>query len=113
LFGLETSRLVDDILTHWQQIKRKLKQCRDVGMSYGPTAWVRSGGNMAPAHSNIELLPDENPDLRAEIIAFIGEDWLNAPNSWFSGRLPSDLLGTDQEPLLRDRVRSIKSAEFT
>jgi hypothetical protein len=61
----------------------------------------------------MELLPDENPDLKAEILEVVGEYWLNAPNAWLSCRAPAALLGTDEEPKLRDLVRSIKSADFS
>jgi len=88
-------------------------------MTYGTTAWTGRGNRMTQTTTTsepdpeMELLPDENPDLKAEILEWIGEEWLCTPNSWFSGRPPSELLGTAEEPLLRDRVRSIKSAEFT
>ncbi len=61
----------------------------------------------------MELLPDENPDLRAEILEWIGEEWLLSPNFIFSGRAPVALIGTPDESELRNRVRRIKSAEFS
>jgi hypothetical protein len=61
----------------------------------------------------MELLQGEDPDIRAEILEWIGEEWLDTPNFIFSGRPPAALIGTDEEPILRDRVRSIKSAEFS
>ena len=43
------------------------------------------------------LLPDEDPDLRREILRTIGEEWLNAKNLWLEGRSPNDLIGTRDE----------------
>ena len=82
-------------------------------MSYGRTAWVSDGERMTSARREMELLPDENPDLKAEILEVVGEYWLNAPNAWLSCRAPAALLGTAEEPKLRDLVRSIKSADFS
>ena len=52
------------------------------------------------------LLPDENPDLRAEIVQTIGEEWLFAKNSWLGGKTPNEVIGTPNEYKVRDIVRS-------
>jgi len=68
---------------------------------------------MPATPSDLGQNPGETPDLRAEIVAFIGEDWLHAPNSWFSGRPPAALLGTGEENQLRDLVTSILVGDFS
>jgi hypothetical protein len=59
------------------------------------------------------LLPDEDPDLRREILRTIGEEWLNAKNLWLEGRSPNDLIGTRDEFQVRDLFRSIKAAALS
>jgi hypothetical protein len=58
-------------------------------------------------------LPDEDPDLRREILRTIGEEWLNAKNLWLEGRSPNDLIGTRDEFQVRDLFRSIKAAALS
>lgn len=60
-----------------------------------------------------ELLPGENPDIKKEILEVVGEEWLNAKNTWFSGQTPLAIIGTPDEPKLRDVIRSIKAADFS
>jgi len=36
------------------------------------------------------------------------DEWLDAPNDQLGGARPWDLIGTDQEPLLRNLVRAAK-----
>jgi hypothetical protein len=54
-----------------------------------------------------------NPDLKTELLQYLGEDWLQAPNSWFSGRKPVSLLGTSEEDRLRELLESILVGDFT
>ena len=58
------------------------------------------------------LLPDEDPNLRREILSTIGEEWLNTKNVWLGGRAPNNLIGTPDEFQVRDLLRSIKAAAF-
>lgn len=63
-----------------------------------------------PASPAQDLLPDEAPDIRQEVADLIDKpsQWLNTQNSQLGGHKPKDLIGTDQEPLLRDLLRAIK-----
>jgi hypothetical protein len=72
-----------------------------------------SEARMITRRSDSELLPDENPDIKKEILEVVGEEWLHAKNTWFAGRTPLALIGTPEEPELRDVVRSIKAADFS
>ena len=49
-------------------------------------------------------------DLRKEIESLLAdpERWLNTPNGRFGGRTPIDLLGTEDEHLLRQWVLAMK-----
>ncbi len=57
--------------------------------------------------TNIELLPDEDPDLRSEIVRTIGEEWLSAKNPLLGGATPDKLIGTRNEYKVRNILRSI------
>jgi hypothetical protein len=65
------------------------------------------------AFRDMSLLPDEDPNLRGEILRSIGEEWLNAKNVWLEGRSPNDLIGTRDEFQVRDLFRSIKAAALS
>ena len=65
------------------------------------------------AFRDMGLLPDEDPDLRGEILRTIGEEWLNAKNLWLEGRSPNELIGTRDEFQVRDLFRSIKAAALS
>jgi hypothetical protein len=69
--------------------------------------------DMTVEGQNLELLPGEDANLKDEILEVIGEQWLYTKNSWFSGRAPIALIGTPEEPVVRDIVRSIKAADFS
>ena len=57
-----------------------------------------------------QLLPDEKANLEEEIrnLLLNADEWLDAPNDQLGGARPWDLIGTDQEPLLRNLVRAAK-----
>jgi hypothetical protein len=57
----------------------------------------------------VELFDDELP-LEEEFKRIFAnpEEWLDMPNDQLSGRKPKDLLGTDDEQVLRDLTRRIK-----
>jgi hypothetical protein len=59
------------------------------------------------------LLPDEDPNLRREIVDVIGEEWLYAENSRLGGHAPQELIGTPDEFRVRLVLRSIKSADLS
>jgi hypothetical protein len=54
------------------------------------------------------LLPGEHQDIRvdANIMLANGDDWLSTPNTCFGGRSPASLIGTADESLLRETLRS-------
>ena len=62
---------------------------------------------LVPVH---QLLPDEKANLEEEIrdLLLNADEWLDAPNDQLAGARPWDLIGTDQEPLLRNLVRAAK-----
>jgi hypothetical protein len=55
-----------------------------------------------------DLLPGEHSDIRIDVNELLAnaDEWLAAPNSNFGGRRPSELIGTADEPLLRETLRS-------
>ena len=61
-----------------------------------------------PAPIASVLLPGEHKDIRIDVCELLdnGETWLTTPNLQFLGRRPSDLIGTPDEQLLRDTLRS-------
>jgi uncharacterized protein (DUF2384 family) len=54
------------------------------------------------------LLPGEHTDIRLDVQALLenAEEWLTTPNSNFGGRPPRELIGTPEEVLLRETLRS-------
>jgi len=54
------------------------------------------------------LLTGEHRDIRVDVNSLLanGNAWLETPNSIFSGRCPADLIGTPDEALLRETLRS-------
>lgn len=56
------------------------------------------------------LLPDEDSDIREEVKKVIQEPdrWLQSPSSILGGLAPAELIGTPDEMLLRELVRSLK-----
>lgn len=59
-------------------------------------------------HSRATLLPGEHPDIRVDVADLLenADEWLTTPNSNFGGRRPFDLIGTPDEHLLRETLRS-------
>jgi uncharacterized protein (DUF2384 family) len=55
------------------------------------------------------LLPSEHPDIRIDVDELLSnaDEWLETPNSNFGGRRPLELIGTPDELLLRETLRSI------
>ncbi len=49
-------------------------------------------------------------DLREEIEKIVAdpERWLNTPNDRFGGRTPNDIIGTEEEHLLREWIGAVK-----
>lgn len=68
---------------------------------------------VGPATTDTSLLPDEDPNLRREIVEVVGEDWLRAANIWLGGHAPQELIGTSQEFMVRNVLRSIKAADLS
>lgn len=63
---------------------------------------------MVTKFRDTSLLPDEDPNLRGEIVKTIGKEWLNAKNVWLEGHTPNELIGTRKEFEVRDLLRSIR-----
>lgn len=63
--------------------------------------------------NDTELLDDENPDLRQEIIDTVGEDWLCAKNVMLGNKSPAELINTPEEMRVRDMLRSFVVAALS
>jgi hypothetical protein len=68
---------------------------------------------MATKFRDTSLLPDEDPNLRREILKVAGEGWLHAENIRLGGHTPAELIGTPDEFRVRLVLRSIKSLDLT
>ncbi len=57
----------------------------------------------------VYLLPGEHPDIRSDVRDLLSnaDEWLATPNANFGGRSPFDLIGTADEHLLRETLRSV------
>lgn len=61
-----------------------------------------------------QLFDDEKADLREEmneVLSGLVDDpcaWAQQPNDQLGGRKPEELIGTPDEPRLRDLIRAIK-----
>jgi hypothetical protein len=55
------------------------------------------------------LQPGEHSDIRLDVNELLanGEEWLVAPNTNYGGRRPSELIGTPDEILVRNTLRSV------
>ncbi len=61
-----------------------------------------------PAPLASVLLPGEHKDIRIDVRELLdnADSWLATPNFNLRGRRPLDLIGTPDEQLLRDTLRS-------
>ncbi len=68
---------------------------------------IRETENRRPDPS--VLLPHEHADIRLDVADMIAnaDEWLAAPNIRFGGRAPGELIGTADEYLLRETLRSV------
>lgn len=57
----------------------------------------------------IELLPWEHEDIREDVRALLSnaDEWMDAPNSVFLLRKPNESIGTPDERLLREMLRTV------
>jgi uncharacterized protein (DUF2384 family) len=55
-----------------------------------------------------ELLPGESSDIKVDVRRLLrnADEWLDTPNSNFGGRAPIELIGTREEFLVRETLRS-------
>jgi hypothetical protein len=67
---------------------------------------------MTTNYLDMSLLPDEDPNLKREILKVVGEEWLYAENTRLGGHSPQDLIGTPDEFRVRLVLRSIKSTDL-
>jgi uncharacterized protein (DUF2384 family) len=60
--------------------------------------------------SSNNLFPDEDADIQKDVATLVEEPskWLDTPHARLGGAKPKDLIGTDQEQILRDLSRAIK-----
>jgi len=70
----------------------------------------KAPGNRAAAPRPYALLEDESSDVvdDARAIFADADGWLDTPNVLLGGCKPRELLGTDQEPHVRDLLRGIR-----
>jgi len=73
----------------------------------GDKAYVEFGV-MAEPKMALFLLPGEHQDIRVDVNILLsnGNDWLATPNVHFGGRAPEAVIGTPDEALLRETLRS-------
>jgi hypothetical protein len=59
--------------------------------------------------------PQIDPGLLDDVRGFVDdpEGWFHTPNAEFGGRRPVDLLGTPDEPRLRNRIAGAKLGMFS
>ena len=71
---------------------------------------ARKGSQTTPKSKSKPCQYPDQGDLRKEIESLIAdpERWLNTPNDQFGGRTPVDLLGTEEEYLVREWVGAVK-----
>jgi hypothetical protein len=65
----------------------------------------------AAIHRPPRLLPWESPNVLDDVRLLWGEAadaWLDHPNPHFGGRPPRELVGTDEERLLREMLRAVR-----
>jgi hypothetical protein len=62
---------------------------------------------------NSYLAEGEDKDLRAEVLKTLGKEWLMAKNVWLDNRAPIELIGTRDEIIVRDLLRSFKAASLS
>jgi hypothetical protein len=56
-----------------------------------------------------DLLPGEHKDIRIDVREMLNnaDEWLATPNTNYRGRCPGELIGTPEEHLLRETLRSV------
>jgi hypothetical protein len=85
-------------------------------MNLGNPHMQRAPGiDPALANKQFELMEGESPDIMQDIRATIPnpEQWLDAPNPHFGLQKPREMIGTDQEPLIRNMLRRIWNGIFS
>jgi len=70
-------------------------------------------GSSSEGVTAVELLPGENPDLKAEVLQTLGEEWLHTKNILLDWYTPNQLIGTDDEYKVRDIFRSVMVAALS
>ncbi len=56
----------------------------------------------------VKLLPRENSDIKVDVHRLLrnGDEWLQTPNGNFGERAPIELIGTEDEYLVRETLRA-------
>ena len=75
-----------------------------------PQSTKRTTGERA-----LELSPSIDPALLEDVSSFVGDPliWFDTPNPEFEGRRPVDMLGTQDEARLRNRIEAAKLGLFS
>ena len=62
-----------------------------------------------------EIDPDHKLTTRELILKIIpdGAEWIKTPNTKFLGRTPEEMIGTPEEPALRNFVFNVKDGNFS
>jgi Protein of unknown function (DUF2384) len=66
-----------------------------------------------PSIGDLPLLDGENADIRQEAIDVVGEEWLTAPNAYFGGATPDDVIDSGHVYLVRNSLRIIRHVGFS
>ncbi len=69
---------------------------------------IMPASGSAPVTLAAVLLPGEHRDIRVDVQDLLtnANEWLETPNTNYNGRRPMDLIGTPDEQMLRDALRS-------
>jgi Protein of unknown function (DUF2384) len=67
------------------------------------------------SHASSDSATVIDPELLDVVSAFVddAEAWFNTPNEYFEGRKPRELLGTNDEERLRNRIQAARLGLFS
>jgi DNA-binding transcriptional ArsR family regulator len=96
-----------------RQGKKNLYSLTDQGQEIARLLWMITHRLTDDTGSSSTLAID--PVLLEQVSGFVEdpEAWFRTPNAAFEGRMPVDLLGTDDEPRLRSRLEAAKLGMFS
>ena len=93
---------------------RNLYSLRDRGLKVANSIRKIVPSAQAGKHRRVRTSPID-PTILDDVRGFIddAEGWFHIPNPAFGGRKPVELLGTAEEPRLRDRIMAAKLGMFS